>query len=331
VAFINNALLVMVMSANFEDAPKFFPIFHGKYSDFNLDWFIDIGAIVVSSMTVTAIYPLIELAIFGGILYLKRARDQKTFFIERIPFKTQKQTITQYFDLYAGPAYQIHYKYSYINNICFVAFMYGPGIPVLFPIGLLGLINLYIAERWSVAKYYQMPPNISEKLNEACIRDILWSPIFYYGIGFWMFSNRQIFENVVEPIDFSNSVVRYGHTFKSIFERIYPGDPLIIFMIVHLIACLASNTSIQKKLYNPETLQLLKTNNNKHGNYYSSLSLADKMWFQAEEEFLRKRYGIERIAQARIDKMMKTPPGDKTMTRVPFYDMLANQKYRFMF
>jgi hypothetical protein len=29
--------------------------------------------------------------------------------------------------------------------------------------------------------------------------------------------------------------------------------------------------------------------------------------------------------------MMKTPPGDKTMTRVPFYDMLANQKYRFMF
>jgi hypothetical protein len=122
--------------------------------------------------------------------------------------------------------------------------MYGPGIPVLFPIGLLGLINLYIAERWSVAKYYQMPPNISERLNEACIRDILWSPIFYYGIGFWMFSNRQIFENVVLPIEYSNSIVRYGHTFKSVLERIYPGDPLLIFMVIHLIACLASNTSI---------------------------------------------------------------------------------------
>jgi hypothetical protein len=55
------------------------------------------------------------------------------------------------------------------------------------------------------------------------------------------------------------------------------------------------------------------------------------MWFSAEEEFLRVKYGIERISKERIEKMMKTPPGDKTMTRIPFYDMLANQKYRFRF
>jgi hypothetical protein len=75
----------MLMSANFEFAPN---IFDGKYSDFNLDWFIDIGSIVVTSMLITAVYPLVELLGFGGILYLKRAADQKTLFIERIPFKT---------------------------------------------------------------------------------------------------------------------------------------------------------------------------------------------------------------------------------------------------
>jgi hypothetical protein len=48
------------------------------------------------------------------------------------------------------------------------------------------------------------------------------------------------------------------------------------------------------------------------------------MWLQAEEDFLRKRYGITRITPERIERMMKTPTGDKTMTRVPFYDMLAN-------
>jgi len=72
VAFINNALLLMVMSANFEFAPT---LFDGKYSDFNLDWFIDIGSIVVTSMMFTAIYPLLELVGFGGILYLKRVAD----------------------------------------------------------------------------------------------------------------------------------------------------------------------------------------------------------------------------------------------------------------
>ena len=94
--------------------------------------------------------------------------------------------------------------------------MYGPGIPILFPIGLLGLIVLYSVERYSVAKYYQIPPNFDDSLNEACVKDVLWSPIFYCGVGFWMYSNRQIFENIVLPIEYSNSIVRYDHTFESV-------------------------------------------------------------------------------------------------------------------
>jgi len=78
--------------------------------------------------------------------------------------------------------------------------IYGPGIPVLFPIGLVALIILYFVERFSMAYYYRIPPNYDDDLNYTMLRDLLWFPILYAGIGFWMFTNCQIFGNVVEPI-----------------------------------------------------------------------------------------------------------------------------------
>ena len=52
-----------------------------------------------------------------------------------------------YVNLYAGPASAIHYKYSFILNIIFITFMFGAGIPILFPIALASLVVLYIMER----------------------------------------------------------------------------------------------------------------------------------------------------------------------------------------
>jgi len=69
--------------------------------------------------------------------------------------------MSAYYELYAGPIYQIHYKYSSINNIVFISFMFGPGIPILFPIALVALSILYLMERYTLAKYYRLPPNFS--------------------------------------------------------------------------------------------------------------------------------------------------------------------------
>ena len=68
--------------------------------------------------------------------------------------------------------------------------MFGPGMPMLFPFGLLAFVILYVCERVSLAKYYRMPANIDDSLNFRCISDILWTPCFYAGMGFWLFTNR---------------------------------------------------------------------------------------------------------------------------------------------
>jgi hypothetical protein len=155
--------------------------------------------------------------------------------------------------------------------ICFITFMYGPGMPVLFPIGLVGLCILYMVERYSMARYYQLPPNFSNELNIRCMKDILWSPIFYCGIGFWMFTNRQIFENKVKTIAFTTSIIRYDHTFLSVWQHWYPGQPFLIFLGIQICLIFLSGLRLEKLIFDN------KTNSGLHikackGTYYSAIS-----------------------------------------------------------
>lgn len=51
----------------------------------------------------------------------------------------------------------MHYKYSYILTVVYVTFLFGPGLPILFPVALISLINLYVTERLCMAYSYEKP------------------------------------------------------------------------------------------------------------------------------------------------------------------------------
>ena len=63
----------------------------------------------------------------------------------------------------------MHFKYSSILVQVFVSFMYGMFIPILFPITLFGIFNMYVVERLCLAYYFRQPPLYDAKLNLAAI------------------------------------------------------------------------------------------------------------------------------------------------------------------
>jgi len=65
--------------------------------------------------------------------------------------KTKKKTIQGYIDLYSGPPFPIHFKYSLMMMITFVTFMYGAGMPIFFAISLVTFVITYVLERILVA------------------------------------------------------------------------------------------------------------------------------------------------------------------------------------
>jgi hypothetical protein len=82
-------------------------------------------------------------------------------------------------------------------NITFIAFTFGAGIPILFPIALASYTVVYFMERLLLARSYRQPPMFDESLNRTAIKLLLFAPILYLTVGYWMMDNIQLFRNEV--------------------------------------------------------------------------------------------------------------------------------------
>jgi hypothetical protein len=116
----------------------------GRYTDFTVNWYKDVGGIIISTMMFNIAYPIAEFLIFYAMRFIKRLIDSGFTLNKQ---NTKKIVIIDYVDLYSGPEYVIHYKYSFILNVVFMTFMFGAGLPILFPMAVCSLIVLYIMER----------------------------------------------------------------------------------------------------------------------------------------------------------------------------------------
>lgn len=74
-------------------------------------------------------------------------------------------TVQQYIENVAGPEVQLEIQYSYIFVTIFTTFTFGLAIPILFPIALFSLINLYISNRIMLAYFYRKPPMFAGGMN----------------------------------------------------------------------------------------------------------------------------------------------------------------------
>jgi hypothetical protein len=78
-SFMNTGILLLLVNASLEYAPgplKYIPL-RGIYSDFGVYWYSHNSRALIQTMFITAIYPWIDLAIFGGIRFLKRMHDSR--------------------------------------------------------------------------------------------------------------------------------------------------------------------------------------------------------------------------------------------------------------
>lgn len=89
----------------------------------------------------------------------------------------------------------LHIRYANVLNQVFVAFTYGLALPMLFPICLIGLVNMYITERLQIVYFYREPPMIDNQLNDRAVEILMFAPLIMLSFGYWMLGNRQMFYN----------------------------------------------------------------------------------------------------------------------------------------
>ena len=100
---------------------------------------------------------MIEACVWYLIRLAGRCADQKTL-CPCNKRNTKATSIAKYEAIYSGPLFFAHYRLAFIVNMVYICFLYGPGMPLLFPITLAGLIFNYLSEKWRMAYSYQKPP-----------------------------------------------------------------------------------------------------------------------------------------------------------------------------
>jgi hypothetical protein len=205
----------------------------GRYTDFTVDWYKDVGGVIISTMIFNIAWPIIEFVMFFSLRTAYRLWDNSFTFKSS---NTKTKILIDYVNLYSGPEYVIHYKYSFILNVVFMTFMFGAGMPILFPIALCSLIVLYIMERLQAAYSYQKPPMFDASLNDAAINLLIAAPIGYAAVGFWMFNNPTMFHN--DKVVFTQIYGQHAmndHNFYTFADYFVDQSfPLFVFTILTL-------------------------------------------------------------------------------------------------
>jgi hypothetical protein len=93
----------------------------------------------------------------------------------------------------------------------YVSFMYGLMMPILFPICVIGLINISIVDKFALTYYFRLPPKYDGKLNARALKILAGAPILTFIFGYWTLSNTQMFLNIPVEKTFNNRPANPRH------------------------------------------------------------------------------------------------------------------------
>lgn len=105
------------------------------------------GNFLVAAMVFNAMFPVIEFFGFYGLRLFFRVLDNKRGFCKCLTkYGTNSTSIQSYIKVRAGQEILMHFKYTSILVSVYVTFMYGFGMPILFPIAAITFLVTYIIE-----------------------------------------------------------------------------------------------------------------------------------------------------------------------------------------
>ena len=148
------------------------------------------------------------------------------------PFSSDSKTMWQFYKLTLQSEFKHELDYLKLGNVLLMAFMFGPGIPIMMPMAFIYVFLNEFCLRAQLAYQHRAPFKFSNSMNERFTKFCSVLPILYASIGFWMYSNRQIFENEVLPKHKTHGFQNHNHTIVYSLTNFTPGTPLLILFVV---------------------------------------------------------------------------------------------------
>ena len=306
--FINTGVIILLVNGYSESIDLGSLIFKGEYPDFDFYWYNNISKFFLTPMFLDLISPIYSFLIVLGIQKSLAFIDRR--FSDPKLYKTYWKTAYDYAELNSGTEIKLSDKYSRMLKILYVSTMYGFGMPLLPLIMLLWLIVSYVFEKYVVAFYHRKPPMYDKTLGHVCIYFGKWSAFLYIAFGYWLITNKTIFDNKFNTIEYQAQIVDSSHY---IFE--IPDKPqqivvlvvallILLYLVVDFIILIfygIFKTTLERSQFLFEWLLP----------FYDALDKNNlQLWLQ-EENFIRKKLGYKYLFDEFYEKLKQRNSAEK--------------------
>lgn len=304
---------------------EFWRLFNGPFSDYLPQWYIEVGVKIITTFTVQGIMPYINVVKESIILKLKGRADTKG---KSNPFITSKRTIQAYKGVYLGKDMPIHFKYSEMLNITFLAMLYGFGMPIMYPMAMVIVSNQRLCERIQVAYNYRQPPAMDDSLSNSVLTIMKYAPIMLLFNGYWLMDNQQFFENKWHYKDKVTENMLADHP---VFfpPKINQSSPLFIMcatcVIIIIITSIVPNELLLKWGFTMSVDELEVDED--LPNFFEALMLSEAEKIVSENRQMMNEFGFELAESWLIEKLDNTQWPEKSIQGTPWYNVLCNSKY----
>ena len=73
--------------------------------------------------------------------------------------------------------------------IVYQTFLFAPGLPILFPIALFGLVIQLVTNKLALAYFNKRPTVYDVQINYYMLRVLKAAPLLYIAVAAWVYSN----------------------------------------------------------------------------------------------------------------------------------------------
>ena len=161
-------LLKLQYSADLEFSVKgLYFIFVGTYTDITADWYLDIGVIIILTLSFNIFIPLIEMIFLSFLKCMKKCWDRRCF-----TRKTSQKTKKAYLELYVNDVFPIEERYADLIAIMVITLAFSGVMPGIYIISFFSLLFMSLSDKILLFKVYQKPINYTSGLQRKVFRTL---------------------------------------------------------------------------------------------------------------------------------------------------------------
>ncbi len=233
--FINTALVVLVINADWSLLGVPVTNVSQQFSDFETGWYISVGAGVILTMVLNIFSPhafplarwvqkrcLQRVALGEPFCYCHRSvlrwlclcccprcccgtadtqlsssvvQRQRTNCCARLCSPCVPKHQDKLTAMFTGPEFRLSVRYAQLTNTVFVTLMYSSGMPILLPIAAVSFFVSFWVDKYLFLRFYRKPPHYDTRMGMKMTGLLPYAILLHLGFAAWMYSNRAIFSS----------------------------------------------------------------------------------------------------------------------------------------